>query len=162
MTTKTILHQLFRFGLLIKGITGILGLLSGIIILITKSNFLLNILQTVLEKELLHDPQDYVANQIYTLTQQISQGALYLIAIYLIIHGIINLIIFIGLWWNKKWAYPASTIILSLFILYQLGKFARTHSISILIFIIIDLGILFLLHSEYKKKPTSQKTLNNQ
>lgn len=151
MEKSTLLHKLFRIGVLIKGINGILEITAAAILFFVKTNLTLTLIQNALEQELVHDPRDFLANHLYAASQHITPNTITFIAIYLLVHGIINIIMFSGLWYNKKWAYPLSTLILSMFIVYQLSKFSKTHSITLLSVTLIDLTILFLLNSEYKR-----------
>lgn len=66
-------------------------------------------------------------------------------------HGLIKIGLVAGLWYNKLWTYPATGIILSLLVIYQIIRFSFTHSVVILLLTIVDITILALMYNEYKQ-----------
>jgi uncharacterized membrane protein len=55
----------------------------------------------------------------------------------------------IGLLRNKLWSYPASLIVLSLFIVYQVYRFSYTYSIGLIALSVLDLIVMGLICHEY-------------
>jgi uncharacterized membrane protein len=51
---------------------------------------------------------------------------------------------------NKLWAYPASLVILSLFIAYQVYRFSYTHSVGLVVLTAFDLIVMVLIWHEYR------------
>lgn len=154
---KEFLHDIFLIGIFIKGIDGILELIAGIILLITKSNFISNFVQRIFQHELFEDPKDLIANYFVQTSTNISVSLLLFVAIYLIIHGIIKIGIFLGLWYKQAWAYPIAAIVLSLFVIYQSIRLFSNHSIILLFLILVDISIIILLRFEYKRVKHSNK-----
>ena len=154
---RNALHELFLVGITIKGIDGVLELVTGITLFFTKSSLIVKVLQAIFHHELLHDPTDLVANYLIHTAQSLSINTLTFISIYLTIHGIIKIGIFLGLWYKKIWAYPIAAIVLSLFVIYQSVRIYRNHSIILSFLTLIDIMILVLIRFEYKRI-TSLKT----
>ena len=138
-------------GIIIKGIDGILELISGVILFLIKSDLITKIIQTLFQHELVQDPTDIIANYLIHTSQNLTISALSFATIYLIIHGSVKIGLVLGLWYKKLWAYPLVGVILSLFIIYQLIKFFSTHSIILLFLTSIDVLIIILLRFEYKR-----------
>lgn len=155
MKKSQILHISFIIGILFKGIDGFWELIGGLFLVFAKSGSIPIIIQTVFQHELSQDPTDLIANYLINLSQTMSLNTLSFAAIYLIIHGSIKLGLFLGLWLKKIWAYPLATILLSLFMVYQLIRLSYTHSFLLLFLTLIDIIIIFLLKSEYKRLKNS-------
>ena len=70
-------------------------------------------------------------------------------SIYLIAHGVAKLFIAWGLIREKLWAFPTALVVFGLFIVYQLYRFAHTHSITLALLITIDVVVCYLIWREY-------------
>ncbi len=148
---KTALHDLFLIGIVIKGIDGLLEMLGGIAFLFLSPSSIPNLLKALFQKELIQDPTDIVANFFIHIAQTLTSSSISFISLYLVLHGLIKVGLFAGLWLNKMWAYPVAGVVMSLFVLYQLAMLFNTHSIILLIFTLIDIVIISLLRLEYKR-----------
>jgi uncharacterized membrane protein len=146
-----ILHDLFRVSIAIKGIDGILEFISGISLMFIKSDFLSNIVQLLFQHELVQDPTDLVANLLIKSTQHLSTGTISFAAFYLIIHGLIKIGIVTSLLFRKLWAYPLGGVVLFIFVVYQVLRVLKTHSLILIFLTAIDILIIALLRSEYKR-----------
>ena len=154
---KTILHEIFLAGIFIKLIDGILQLIGGTILLIVKSNIITKFIQRLYEHELFEDPKDWIANYIVQATHSITFSMMIFIGIYLVIHGIINIGLFLGLWHHQTWAYPLATIILSIFVVYQTVRIIRSHSLILLLITLVDVSLIVLMQFEYKNAKRAHK-----
>ena len=152
-----ILHDIFIIGVIVEGIDGILEFIGGIALIFVKSNFIINITRKIFQHEIVQDPTDLISNYLIRISQHISPDVLLFIAIYFIIHGIIKIGLVVGLWLKKLWAYPLAGIILTLFVIYQIVRLLNTHSPILIFSILIDILILILLKSEYKRLTHSFK-----
>ena len=71
-------------------------------------------------------------------------------AIYLLVNGLINIGLVLGMLRRKSWSYPLSAALLSLFVVYQLHRAQRTHSGGLLCLSFVDVVIVLLIIKEYK------------
>ena len=55
----------------------------------------------------------------------------------------------VGLLREKLWAYPASLIVLTLFVLYQLYRFSYTHGLGLIVLTLFDIVVMGLIWHEY-------------
>lgn len=143
------LHEAFEISIVLKGIGALLESILGAILLY--SNSVLDIVRAMLENELLDDPTDFLTNHFGTLLNPTPE-AQHFGGLYLLSHGIVKLVLIAGLLRDKLWAYPASLAVFTLFIVYQLERYLRTHSVWLLVITAIDLVVMWLIWHEYKQK----------
>ena len=62
----------------------------------------------------------------------------------------VKLALVIGLLKGKLWSYPASLIVLGLFIVYQLYRFSYTHGAGLIVLTILDVVVMGLIWHEYR------------
>lgn len=154
---KLFLHRFFKLTILIKGIDGILDIIASLVLLFSASNFIANIVPFFARKELLEDPKDVIANYLLNISQNTLPDTRLFIIIYLAIHGLIKIGLALALNGNSYRAYKISEIILIIFVGYQAYRFSHTHSLILLMFTLLDIIIIFLVHSESKKLLNKQK-----
>jgi len=77
-------------------------------------------------------------------------GTQHFYAFYLLSHGIIKAALVIGLLRNKLWAYPASLVVLGIFIVYQLYRFSYTHGFGLIVLTVFDVFVMGLIWHEYR------------
>ena len=152
-TSKNPLDRVFLLSVILKALDGLAELFSGIALLFVKPEqiyFLANILT---RKELAEDPGDFIANWILHTTANFSQGAVYFLAAYLLIHATVKLIAVGGILLNKAWAYPFALVALGILTLYQIFEVTFVHpSIWLIILTVFDVFLLWLIWHEYKAR----------
>jgi uncharacterized membrane protein len=74
-------------------------------------------------------------------------------AFYLLSHGIIKVALVIGLLRDKLWAYPASLVVLGIFIVYQLYRFSYTQGFGLIVLTVFDVIVMGLIWHEYRLIP---------
>jgi uncharacterized membrane protein len=141
------IHEAFEIGIVIKGIGACAETILGILLLFTNVT---NLVQTLIQNELIEDPDNFFATHAQAFTHVTPQAQLYG-ALYLLSHGIIKLLLVAGLLRKKMWAYPASLAVLSLFIFYQVIRYFHTHSIGLLVLTVFDLAVVWLVWREYRR-----------
>ena len=147
--TEHRLHQAFEVGILLKGANALLELLLGALLLFVDVR---DIVAAFVQNELVEDPDDFLATHLAPLTAKLPPNAELYSALYLLSHGIIKAFLVWGLLRQKAWAFPASLAVLTLFVLYQLIKFAQNHSIALMLLTIFDLIIMWLIYHEWRTK----------
>lgn len=71
-------------------------------------------------------------------------------AFYLLSHGLVKIALVVGLLRNRLWAYPASLVVMSLFIVYQLYRYSYTHSAALIVLSVFDVAVIGLIWHEYR------------
>ena len=142
------IYEVFVGAIVIKGLNAILEIVLGLLLLFT--DVVNNVVLALVQKELIEDPNSFVATYIQSLfsaTPQVqSFGALYLLS-----HGVVKIFLMIGLLRNKAWAYPSTIAVLALFITYQMVRYLNTHSILLIFLSVFDALVVWLVWHEYKR-----------
>jgi uncharacterized membrane protein len=144
------IHQAFEIGVILKGLHAFLELAVGALLVFMSSNTIVNIVASLTQEELTEDPNDLVAHYLFQSAQHLSVGGRAFAAWYLLSHGVIKLLLVVGLLKKKLWAYPASLVVLGFFILYQVYRFTLTHSLWLVLLSIFDLIVIGLVWHEYQ------------
>lgn len=144
------IHQLFEISILLKGTHALIECIGGLILAVVSTESILRLANRIAQPELLNDPKDFIATHLLAWAQDFSVGTKNFYAYYLLSHGLVKVLLVIGLLRGKMWAYPASLVALALFIAYQLYRFNDTHSIGLIILTIFDLVVMVLIWQEYK------------
>ncbi len=144
------IHKFFVLSVLLKGMHALTECIGGVILAVVSTRTVIGLVNTLTQEELLEDPNDFIANHLRMLAQSFSVSAEHFYAFYLLSHGVVKLLLVGGLLKNKLWSYPASLIVLGLFIVYQLYRFAYTHSLGLVALTAFDLIVIGLIWHEYR------------
>jgi len=148
---STLLDKVFEGGIIIKGITGALEFIGGLLLFFVDPSVIHSFLVLITQKELIEDPHDRLATFLLQSTLHLGDGKTFII-LYLWIHALIKLIAVIGILRNQLWAYPFSTITLGLLMLYQLYSIIFVKlSVGLILLTIFDIFILWMIWREYRK-----------
>jgi Predicted membrane protein len=135
---------------LLKGAHALVECVGGLVLALVSTATIANWVNVLTQEELIEDPQDFIAGFLLTQAQNFSVGTKNFYAFYLLSHGIVKLLLVIGLLRNKLWSYPASLVVFGLFILYQLYRFSYTYSAGLIALTVLDLVVIWLIWREYK------------
>ena len=145
---EKIIHKVFVWGVLLKAFDGVVEILSGIALLFTGT--LTNIAMVLIQNELIEDPHDFLATNLQHALPAFLANSGWFAALYLLSHGVIKVILVIGLLRDKLWAYPSAIIVFTLFIAYQVYRYIYTHSIFLILLTVLDLVVIWLTWHEYR------------
>ena len=144
------IHQAFEISVLLKGAHALIEVIGGIALYFISTATIVGWVNSLTEDELNEDPQDFLASHLSTLAQHFSVGSKRFYAFYLLSHGLIKVLLVVGLLRGKLWSYPASFVALGLFIVYQLYRFSYTHSAGLIVLTVFDLLVMVLIWLEYR------------
>lgn len=144
-------QTIFRLGMWWRIFYGVLKFILGLVLLNFVHSTFADIFYKFMNHELIEDPNDVLINAIGLLLNKSTANVSYFIAIYLIFWGFVDSFLSINLLRLRLWSYPVSLALIGLFILYGMYRLTYTHSIVLLIVIIIDLLILWLIIQEYRR-----------
>jgi len=148
---NSLFDKIFEGGILLKGASGALELLSGLLLLFVSPTTLHGFIAFITQREIIEDPNDKIANLLIHSTQHLDASRTFLI-VYLWVHATIKLIAVIGIIKNQLWAYPFSLITLGLLMLYQAYTICFVRAtLGMLLLTIFDAVILWLIWHEYGK-----------
>ncbi len=158
---EKVLHPLFELGVLIKTIDGIAETIIGLTVLFLSGAKIQGIFTYFARGELLEDPHDAVINFLAGVFQSISTSAKTFAAIYILLHGIINIFLVIGLYKEKLEAYLATMITIVILITYQFYRIFLYHSNGLAILTVFDALFLLLTWHEYKYHKSKRMLITN-
>lgn len=148
MKEKTV-HELFKISIMLKGLHALLELVGGLFLLFVNTGTIAKILTWLTRNELVEDPHDITARFLLHAGEQLSVGKRFA-SLYLLSHGVIKIGLVIGLLKNRLWAYPASLVVLGLFMIYQIYRYSFTHAVGLVLLTIFDAVVLWLIWHEYR------------
>ena len=143
------IHQIFQLSVLLKGAHALIECLGGIALALVSTNSIANFVNAITQDELIKDSNDFVATHLLTMAHNFSVQTQHFYAFYLLSHGIVKVALVVGLLREKLWAYPASLIVLTLFVLYQLYRFSYTHGLGLIVLTLFDIVVMGLIWHEY-------------
>lgn len=143
------IHLTFEISILLKGIQAVAEIIGGFIILFTSQSTILSLVNFLTTEELSEDPRDFIANFLIKTANDLSISGQHFVSLYLLSHGIIKLLLVVGLFQRKPKAYPVSILVFTLFIIYQLYRYTFTQSPWLLLFTVFDVVIIMLTVHEY-------------
>lgn len=143
------IYRIFEVSVLLKGAHAAIECVGGLMLAFVTTTSIAGWINRLTQEELVEDPNDFVATHLLSMAHGFSVNTKNFYAFYLLSHGIVKLALVIGLLRNKLWAYPASLVVLALFILYQLYRFYYTQSIGLVVLTVFDLIVMALIWHEY-------------
>ena len=143
------IHQIFQVSVLLKGAHALIECMGGIALALISTSTITDLVNRLIQEELIEDPKDFVATHLLGWAQSFSVDTKAFYAFYLLSHGLVKLLLVVGLLRNKLWSYPASLIVLGLFIVYQLYRFSYTHGVGLIALTVFDILVMGLVWHEY-------------
>jgi uncharacterized membrane protein len=151
------IHRIFEISVLLKGAHALLEIVGGIALYLISTDTVANLVKLLTQEELIEDPNDYVATHLLSMAQHFSVESKSFYAFYLLSHGLIKLLLVVGLLRERMWSYPASLVALGAFIVYQLYRFSYTHSPGLIALTIFDLFVIWLVWHEWRLRLRMQR-----
>jgi uncharacterized membrane protein len=143
-------HQIFEISVLLKGAHALIECIGGLVLAFISTDAIKALVNALTQDELIEDPNDFVAGHLLRLAQDFTVSTQRFYAFYLLSHGIVKMFLVAGLLRNKLWAYPASLVVLGLFIVYQLYRFSYTHGAGLIVLTVFDVIVMGLIWHEYR------------
>jgi uncharacterized membrane protein len=143
------LHQLFQVSVLLKAASAAAECVAGAVLAFVSPTTIAHWMTSLLQQELLEDPQDIIATHLSTLAHNLSIGSKAFYAFYLLSHGVVKLAVVVALLKGKLWAYPASLVVLGAFVVYQVYRYAHTHAAGLVALSVFDILVMALIWHEY-------------
>lgn len=144
------IFTLFRFTLFIKGMNGLLEVAGAAVILFVSKAYLITHVLDLLQSELSDDPNDKVANFIVNLAASYSVNSQYFFGIYMLAHGVVKLVLVIGLLKRKLRIYPLAITVFAAFCVYEFYRLSLAYSLWMLGLAVLDFLIVCLTVHEYR------------
>src|SRR5436190_807136 len=91
------IHKIFEFSILLKGAQASIELMSGIGLYLVSTATIKSWVGALTQEELIENPNDFIASYIFNLAQNFSVSSKTFYAFYLSSHGLIKILLVIGL-----------------------------------------------------------------
>lgn len=144
--------ELFRLGMWWRIFYGVMRIMVGLAVLKVVGKSLGDVFTSLMGYELIEDPQDVLYTFIHHVLDLHPVHISYFVAFYFIFWGILDVVLSYNLLKHRLWAFPASIVLISSFVFYEIIRFfIHTHSPVLLVVISIDFFILWIIKREYKK-----------
>ncbi len=149
---KTLLDRVFAVGVVIKGIDGALELLAGLALLLAPGA-LDQLLRYLLgeAREGHSELTRAIATLIAHTDAQLLAGSTVFLIAFLLAHGVIKLVLVFCLLRRIVRAYPWAIAVLAIFLGYQVYALIASPSVSLALFVVLDVVILVLVWREYRE-----------
>ena len=144
------IHRLFEASVTLKGIHALLELATGAATLAVGPVRVSNFFFALAQREWLGGANLWVVNFLVRLADASLRGGQEFVAIYLLVVGVINMVLVIGLLASALWAYPGALTAIALLMTYQLYRYAHTHVLALLLLTLYDAVVWWLVHHEYR------------
>jgi uncharacterized membrane protein len=139
----------------LKGLDGLLELAGGVLLLLVSPATLNHWAHQLTQHELSQDPNDYLAHHLLRLTANLHNTQLFG-ALYLLTHGLVKLVVVVGLFLRQRWAYPVAFVFLGGFVIYQLYRMTYAPTVGLALLTVFDLFIIWLTWREYRRTKASE------
>ncbi len=145
------IHTLFDISVIAKGLDGLLEIAGGVLLLFVHPAQISGVVRALTQHEISEDPHDLVANLLIHSVHHLSSNTKLFAAIFLLWHGVVKVGLVLALLQKRRWAYPLAMGAFGLFVLYQLYRYANTHSIWLLALSVLDVAVVVLTWLEYRR-----------
>ena len=149
MREKTI-HRIFDISVALKGAHAIIEIVGGVLLYLVSTDRIVGWINDFSQEQLVENPHDFIATHLLKFAQGFSVERHDFYAFYLLSHGLVKLVVVVGLLREKLWAYPTSFVVFGAFIAYQLYRYSYTHDLSLILLSIFDLFVIALAIHEYR------------
>ncbi|MBZ9863331.1 DUF2127 domain-containing protein [Mesorhizobium sp. CA12] len=144
------IHQIFEVSVWLKGAHALIECLGGILLYFVTTGAIASWVNSFTQDELIEDPNDFIAGHLSQMASHFSVANKEFYAFYLLSHGLIKLLLVVGLLRGKLWSYPASLVALGAFMAYQVYRWSYTHSPGLLVLTVFDAVVMVLIWHEWR------------
>jgi uncharacterized membrane protein len=142
----------FDAALLLKAVNGGLEVLVAFLVLVIPPSLVVSVTEFITGGELTQDPEDPIARLLVHAAQSFTIHTHYLFAAYLALHGVVKVLLVIGIFSGKKIAYPLFMAALVVFGAYEAYRGFIRHETLLQVFAIFDFSLLVLTSYEYRRR----------
>ena len=144
------LHRTFEIGVILKGIDGALEVIGGGLLLALSPSRISSLFLALTRPELAEDSNDVIARFLVHAMHGLTAYSRLFLAAYLLSHGVVKIVLVVELLRKRLWAYPASMVVFTLFIVYQLYHLSHVYSTGMVVLTVLDVGVVLLTWHEYR------------
>jgi uncharacterized membrane protein len=144
------IHGLFKAGVTLKGLHGLLELVTGVVTLALGPVAVSDLFFAIAQREWIGGGRIPLVNFLVWLAEQSLRGGQQFVGIYLVAVGLINIVLVIGLLASALWSYPTALAAIALLMAYQLFRYTHTHALALILLTLFDAVVWLLVLREYR------------
>jgi uncharacterized membrane protein len=146
------LDKVFEVSVLLKSIDAIFESIGGILLLAVSPRFIDRLTNDLTQHTLSKDPHNTIATAIAHAGHNLAHNSRLFGGLYLLLHGVVKLVVIIGVLKRKLWAYPGLIIVLFVFICYQVWAIVHRFTLGMTLLTVFDVFIIVLTWLEWQKQ----------
>lgn len=143
------IHRMFEAGVILKGLHALLELVGGGVILALNPAVISNLFFALARREWAYESRDLLANFLLRAGLRMLNGGQHFLGIYLLVIGLMNMCLVIGLLTGARWSFPAALAAIPLLMAYQLYRYTHTHALALIVLTLYDAVVWWLVWHEY-------------
>jgi uncharacterized membrane protein len=144
------IRQIFVVSVLLKGTHAVIECVGGAALGLISTTTIVNLVNILTQEELVEDQDDFIARHLLAWAQGLSVATKNFYAFYLLSHGVVKLLLVVGLLRGKLWSYRMSLVVFGLFVVYQLYRYSYTHGAGLIVLSVFDIVVMGLIWHEYR------------
>ncbi len=144
-------HRLFEATILLKAFNGVWETISGSLFLMLTRQTFYEWFAASINNEIIENPRDFVMSFLAHTLRSISSDMKVFAAVYLLVHGVLNLYLSVQLYRQRYWAYLVTIGVTLVFMTYQLHRIVLHHSLFLIALTTFDAIYIMLTWHEYKR-----------
>jgi uncharacterized membrane protein len=152
MKRANLLDDVFKISVTLKGVDGLLEIAGGLMLIWLKPHTINSLVEALTQHELWENPNDFFATHLVRASQRLIYGGKHFAAFYLLSHGLVKAGLALALLYHKIWAYPSMIGLMAFFVVIEIYRISRTHSLGLAVLMLFDILIIWLTWREYKKQ----------
>ncbi|MGH7939820.1 MAG: DUF2127 domain-containing protein [Limisphaerales bacterium] len=145
-----LLHRLFKIGIWIKGIDGLIETAGGILLMVVSLQALNRYVIALTQNEIQEDSGDLIANALRHAAERMRPGSKHIAGAYLLGNGLVKVFLATCILRGKLWCYPIAMAIMTVFVLLQCLRLGFHFSWPMFIGTVVDAAIILLIWREYR------------
>jgi len=128
----------------------LLELITGAAILALSPVGVANFFLDLAQREQAQGAPGFITDFLLALAQGVQHGGQHFAGIYLLVVGLMNMGLVIGLLTGALWSFPAALAALALLMVYQLYRYTHTHSFILILLTLFDAVVWWFVWHEYR------------
>lgn len=146
--TEHTVYELFKWSILLKGAISVGEVFVGAILLLIPASYIITFVQGA-GSWLSGYADNPVTLKLVAELSTFGAGSALFVAFYLLSRGLIKCGLIWALLKNILWAYPASLIVLGLFLVFQAYEIIGRGSIFVIAISLFDIVVMYLIWREW-------------
>lgn len=143
------IHRLFEVSVTLKGLHALVELATGAAILALSPTIVAHFLTNFAAREQVRGWPAFATDFLLHVGRVAVEGGQHFAGIYLLVVGLINLGLVIGLLTGRLWSFPAALTALAVLMAYQLYRYTHTHGFILIVLTLFDAIVWVLVRQEY-------------